>query len=222
MDSSFSFNHSLYRLIILFQFIGFSSLSQELDSLRSSKQHFSYKKNHYSVGLNDIARGCIIVHYERVIKQHFGVEFGAGLTFDDWYALNYWEGEQYIKRTKGADTRFTYSFNLRCVPIKKVSFLYISVGWWYRKYYSADKEAFFYYNGHWIGSKRVELNYKLMIGNFFNFGEHFLLDYYAGVGIRHRNDIWSDVSGYPTTFVDGKENVNEPALYLGLRIGFSF
>lgn len=210
-------------LVCVFQLVGFTSSGQEKKIESDAKQHFSYNNNHLSIGINDIVRGCCIIHYERVIQDRFGVEVGAGLTFDDWYALHYWEGPQYIKRNKPQDTRFTYSINFRCIPFQQVPFLYIAVGSWYRKYYSADQEAFFYYSGYWIGSQRIELNHKLLIGNFFNFGKHFTVDYYVGIGKAQHTDKWGYVDYNPqTTLVTKHERTQNTQVYLGLRVGVSF
>ena len=215
-------------IVLVFQLVCFNSLSQENKSDSEINQHFSYNKNHLSFAINDIARGCYMMHYERVIQEHFGIEFGAGLTFDDWYALHYWEGPYYVKRNKPEDTRFTYSINFRLAPFQRLSFLYIAVGSWYRKFYSADKEAFFDYNGFWIGTQRIELNHKLMIGNFFTIGRHFTLDYYAGLGIQQSNNkrgyalYISQQNYYDIKLVKTYEKTVQPQFYLGLRVGISF
>ncbi len=213
----------IFFLIVFFQFLIFASLGQEKEVDIATKEHFSYNRNHISIGINDIIRGCSIVHYEHVFKNRFGIEVGAGFTFDDWYALRYWDGAQYIRRNKYADTRFTYSLGLRFIPTKQLSFLYVSIGSWYRKYYSADKDAFLHYGGIWIGSKRIEWNHKIMIGNFFQFGKHFIIDYYAGYGFTQHNDKWTyDIHNPTISFIHGTEKLFKPQFYLGLKIGLSF
>jgi hypothetical protein len=201
------------------------SIAQDENSSPKRKQHFSTTKNHFSVGINDIARGCAIIHYERVFKGVFGLELGAGLTFDDLYALRYWEGDQYVKRDKPRDTRFTFSINYRIAPFQKASFIYFGAGLQYRKFYSADQDAFFQYNGYWVGSNRNELDGTIKMGNFFLLGKHFILDYYVGIGFRQQKDRWSfDHKNNlgQTYFVSGEENSLKLNPVLGLKLGVGF
>lgn len=211
-------------LSLLFTVLLGTSLSQ-VEIPKKAKHDFSYYPNHCSVGINDMIRGCAILHYEHVFFERFGLELGSGLTFDDWYALQFWDGPQYVRRDKNRDTRFTHSLTLRFVPFRKYSFFYFGAGTIYRKFYSANQDKFFDYNGWWVGSRRKEWNYKLIAGNFFNLYEHFTLDYYLGLGVRTEHDEWSfdhkNIMGQ-TYFERGETKKSHLQFYLGLKLGFSF
>lgn len=213
--------------IVLFLFLGASCYSQSRDYFleeQPDNKNFHYRNYRFKIGVTDIFRGNLAFYYEQLLNDRISLELGAGLTFDDLYALNYWKGEQYVKRNKPKDTRYSFSFAFRFLPIRKLDFFFIGLGINHRRYYHADKEAIFEYNGVWIGSNRNEFSYKVEAGCFFNLGRNLCVDYYIGYGLFTSYDRWNfmyystaTLSG--TTFKGGRETVTRGSLFVGLRVG---
>ncbi len=150
------------------------------------------------------------------------VEVGAGLTLDDYLAIYFWKGDQYRYRNKFADTRFSFSFGYKYVPFPKLNFLYVGLAAHYRRYYSSDKNAFFQYNGTFVGSDRKETSLKFVIGNLFSFNEdRICIDYSLGFGLFRSNDSWNlvDHSNPYTVFYGGEARIEKGSLFFSFKIG---
>ena len=187
-----------------------------------TQSNFNVPKNHrLKLGISDIiARGNLALYYEQLITNRMSVEIGAGLTFDDYLAVYFWKGDQYIYRNKFADTRFSYSFGYKYVPFPKLNFLYIGLATHYRRYYSSDRNAFFQYNGMLVGSDRKETSFKLVIGNLFSFSEDRLcIDYSLGFGLFISKDKWNILNNSYPTFNSGNERKERGSLFFSLKMG---
>jgi len=204
-------------------FILLSLSTVHLFAQENNSKHFSLPKNRYSIGLSDIARGNLLFYYERLIAPGASIQLGTGLTFDDLYALEKWEGEQYIERSAFKDTRFCLAAGLHFKPVPTADWLYMGVEAKFRQYYSADADFFHTHSGLWLGSNRKESVIKLNVGNFWYSQEsHLLLDYSIGIGWLTSKDHWAYITweDYPDhKYYSKNAVVQKPVIALDLKIG---
>lgn len=99
-------------------------------------------KTRIKTSFTDIARGNPSIYFDHRLGSHFRLQYGAGLTFDDVYALDYWKGDQYQKRNKFRDTRGSVAIGLNLHPFTMHPAFYLGAEQKFRKYYSADEDFF--------------------------------------------------------------------------------
>lgn len=187
---------------------------------RDELKHFRKYQNRFKIG-TDIGRGNPFLNYECVVEKGVSIEFGFGLTFDDRYAIQNWEGHQYIKQDNFLNTRCSWSFGVNFLPIPRVDFLYMGFEGKYRKYYSSD-DQFLHSSGMFLGAKRNEVAFKFKVGNYFQFNR-FLIDYSAGLGYISSNDEWGYFANINPTdnYTKGEGTVQKLVFSFEVKIGVS-
>lgn len=172
----------------------------------------------------DVGRGNPSLYADHKISSIWRIQYGAGLTLNDWYALNYWEGEQYQEITKFRDARGSFALGTTFHPIPLHPQYYIGLEQKFRTYYSADEDFFHAHSGYWIGAKRKESDSKLKIGFTKESVKGFVFDFGLGVVYMNSNDKWAKY--YPSsqsqeaTVKSGKETVSKILFCVDVQIGF--
>lgn len=181
-------------------------------------KHFSRSKNRFKIG-TDLGRGNPLLNYECLVDKGVSIEFGFGLTFDDTYAIQNWDGHQYIPRDSPGNTRYSLSFGINFLPVPKVSFLYMGIEGKIRKYYSSD-DQFLHSSGMFLGAKRNEAIAKLKVGNYFQFN-HFLIDYSVGLGYMISNDEWGYFANVNpmSNYTKGEGTITRSVVSVELKMG---
>ena len=168
-------------------------------------------------------RGNPAFYLNHRLGNAFRLQYGTGLTLDDFYALNSWEGEQYKPRMKFRDTRFSFALGLNLYPIQNHPDFYMGAEYKTRRYYCADEDFFHSSSGYWVGAKRLERVIKAKIGFDHEFKTGFNIDIGLGASFLHSSDKWATY--YPATTTQestvesGKEIVEKVMLCIDVQLG---
>lgn len=180
-------------------------------------------KTRLKTSITDIARGNPSFYLDHRLGSYLRLQYGGGLTLDDVYALQYWEGEQYSKRAKFRDTRGSFAIGLNLHPFVSHPAFYAGVEQKFRRYYCAD-EDFFQDNGIWLGAKRKERDSKFKVGFAYESMKGLVFDIGVGAVYFKSIDKWEDYySGPPPEFPKikgGEETVTKWMFCLDIQVGF--
>ncbi len=183
-----------------------------------------YSKMRFKTSFTDIARGNPSFYISHQLGNKFRLQYGGGLTMDDLYALNYWEGKQYKERYKFRDTRFSFALGLNYYPFPNHRDLYVGSEFKARTYYCADEDFFHSNSGFWIGAQRLERVGKIKIGLDHESIKGFNIDIGLGVSYLRSYDKWATYApngnSEESPVKSGKERVTKVMFCVDFQIGF--
>jgi hypothetical protein len=221
-------------LIVLFLSAGSSAVAQEDSKPSRTASPVSYEdRNFVRWNAYLVARGAFAVGYERALADKHAVTIDAGLTYRDFVYEAKHDG---LFDDSDVDVRVGHYLELayKFYPNDYEDFddaIYISPGFITRGYnITRDVE---YYNGNDYSTQPVDVGYN-MTEAFLRFGhvrESWVLDgvfydLYFGFGYRlitsNSYELTNSQIGPGEEIVSQHETKGVPAVYLGVKLGFTF
>ncbi len=195
-------------------------------------------KNYFSLNFFTIARGNLVLNYERILSSKHAIVFGVGVTYRDiiFEIINnkrlnlfYGSGENNLVFKPGYLFEFAYKFYPKYYAnfdgIYLSPFIAFKAHFFENEYQTYNTSNFNYgtktYDG---GYNMFESGLKFGIVRESLFFDELITDIYFGIGIRHINYDYMkiDISNQNTSYEPDNLSFSLLTFYGGYKIGLPF
>ncbi len=225
----------LILLISSFAFAQQDGIKVKVFDADEVKSEYSTKRkgilgdlNYIKINPYLLARGAFTIGYERILHPKHAVEVNAGLTYRDYIYENFEAFDSDYQSTVNVGHIIDFAYKFYPKFYNDFEGLYLSPGFLIRNY-NIEKEVYYTYNE----TKIVDGGYS-MKETYLKFGyvheswwiDDLILDTYCGIGMRNissmEHEIIYGVNGKSDEMVNFLKKSSVPAIYLGVKIGWSF